>query len=80
MKSRVCTRDFIWSYEALRLEPAGESARSVEEFCQAAAEPNFALKVLNRLLVWPLLSSRVPSGTKLRVTSCGAGQALVEAA
>jgi hypothetical protein len=34
---RVVTRDFIWSYEAVRLEPAGESARSVEEFCLAAA-------------------------------------------
>jgi len=34
---RVVTRDFIWSYEALRLEAVGESARSVEEFCQAAA-------------------------------------------
>ena len=34
---RVVTRDFIWSYEAGRLEPAGESARSVDEFCLAAA-------------------------------------------
>jgi hypothetical protein len=34
---RVLTRDFVWSYEAARLEPAGESARTVEEFCQAAA-------------------------------------------
>ena len=34
---RVVTRDFIWSYETKRLEPAGESARSVEEFCLAAA-------------------------------------------
>ena len=34
---KVVTRDFVWSYEALRLEPAGESARSVEEFCLAAA-------------------------------------------
>ncbi|OAI51945.1 hypothetical protein AYO46_01060 [Betaproteobacteria bacterium SCGC AG-212-J23] len=34
---RVVTRDFIWSYDAVRLEPAGESARSVEEFCLAAA-------------------------------------------
>jgi hypothetical protein len=34
---RVVTRDFVWSYEAMRLEPAGESARSVEEFCLAAA-------------------------------------------
>ena len=34
---RVLTRDFVWSYEAARLEPAGESARSVEEFCLAAA-------------------------------------------
>lgn len=34
---RVLTRDFVWSYEAGRLEPAGESARTVEEFCQAAA-------------------------------------------
>ena len=34
---RVLTRDFVWSYEGLRLVPAGESARSVEEFCLAAA-------------------------------------------
>jgi len=34
---RVVTRDFIWSYEAMRLEPAGERVRSVEEFCLAAA-------------------------------------------
>ena len=34
---RVVTRDFVWSYEGLRLVPAGESARSVEEFCLAAA-------------------------------------------
>src|ERR1044071_4354592 len=34
---RVVTRDFIWSYEGTRLEAVGESARSVEEFCQAAA-------------------------------------------
>jgi hypothetical protein len=34
---RVVTRDFVWSYEAGRLEPAGVSARSVEEFCQAVA-------------------------------------------
>ena len=34
---RVLTRDFVWSYEAARLEPAGESARSVDEFCLAAA-------------------------------------------
>src|SRR5262249_22034766 len=47
-------------------------------FSQAEAEPNLALKVENRLLVmkpalfWP---RTVPSGTKLRVTSCGLGQA-----
>jgi hypothetical protein len=34
---RVVTRDFVWSYEASRLEPAGESQRSVEQFCLAAA-------------------------------------------
>jgi hypothetical protein len=34
---RVVTRDFVWSYEGARLEAVGESARSVEEFCQAAA-------------------------------------------
>ena len=34
---RVLTRDFVWSYEAARLEPAGESSRTVEEFCLAAA-------------------------------------------
>jgi len=34
---RVLTRDFVWSYEATRLDAAGESAQSVEEFCQAAA-------------------------------------------
>lgn len=34
---RVVTRDFVWSYERTRLEPAGESAQSVEEFCRAAA-------------------------------------------
>lgn len=34
---RVLTRDFVWSYESTRLDAAGESARSVEEFCQAAA-------------------------------------------
>jgi hypothetical protein len=34
---RVVTKDFVWSYEAARLEPTGESARSVEEFCLAAA-------------------------------------------
>jgi hypothetical protein len=34
---RVVTRDFVWSYEGLRLVPAGESAKSVEEFCLAAA-------------------------------------------
>ena len=34
---RVLTRDFVWSYEGLRLVPSGESARSVEEFCMAAA-------------------------------------------
>ena len=34
---RVLTRDFVWSYEASRLEPAGQSTQTVEEFCQAAA-------------------------------------------
>jgi hypothetical protein len=34
---RVVTRDFVWSYESTRLDAAGESAQSVEEFCQAAA-------------------------------------------
>lgn len=34
---RVVTRDFVWSYEATRLDAAGESAQSVEEFCRAAA-------------------------------------------
>jgi hypothetical protein len=34
---RVLTRDFVWSYEAARLDPVGESARSVDEFCQAIA-------------------------------------------
>ena len=34
---RVLTRDFVWSYEMTRLDAAGESAQSVEEFCQAAA-------------------------------------------
>ena len=34
---RVLTRDFVWSYEAGRLDAVGESARSVEEFCQAVA-------------------------------------------
>jgi hypothetical protein len=34
---RVLTRDFVWSYESTRLDAAGESAQSVEEFCQAAA-------------------------------------------
>ena len=31
---RVVTRDFVWSYEAQRAVPAGESARGVEEFCR----------------------------------------------
>jgi len=35
--ARVVTRDFVWSYETARLDAAGESAQSVEEFCQAAA-------------------------------------------
>ena len=35
---RVLTRDFVWSYEAARLDAVGESARSVEEFCRAAAQ------------------------------------------
>lgn len=35
---RVLTRDFVWSYESARLEALGESARSVEEFCRAAAQ------------------------------------------
>jgi hypothetical protein len=34
---RVVTRDFVWSYETARLDAAGESAQSVEEFCLAAA-------------------------------------------
>lgn len=34
---RVLTRDFVWSYEAARLEAAGQSMQTVEEFCQAAA-------------------------------------------
>ena len=41
-------------------------------FCQAAAEPNLALKVLNRLLVIVAAGGRadgVPSGTKLMVIS-----------
>ena len=48
-------------------------------FSQAAAEPNLALKVANRLLptwFWPLVAMLVPSGMKLMVMSCGLGQAL----
>src|SRR5574341_1034717 len=31
---QVVTRDFLWSYDAQRLEPAGTSAQSVERFCR----------------------------------------------
>src|SRR6516165_1306577 len=43
-------------------------------FCHVAADPNLALKVANKLLVFPF--TLVPSGKKLSVISCGAGQAL----
>ena len=46
-------------------------------FCQAAAEPNLALKVAIRLLAWPPML--VPSGMKLMVTSWAEGQTLPDA-
>jgi hypothetical protein len=46
-------------------------------FCQVAAEPKRALKAAWRLLALP--PRLVPSGMKLMVTSCAAGQALPDA-